>query len=238
MSLSRKIVTQKQCSILNGIAECVEKRTSLVQPSSLERCNGSGVVCLDGKWALQTHIFEHLVPSWWHCLEMLRRCVLDKGSELLEMVFEWTKTWLSLWFCRDIWGLVEELHTENESNSETLISARNHFWKPCLDYCWSLLSLPSFYVSPISPGTSLPLYPCLHSDCSSPWRENVILWKHFPILFNNSLRSFWNNPFVSAAVVYKICHKHSNPHSTPFLCVYFFLIVKVFDDLLLRDVAS
>lgn len=38
-----------------------------MQPSSLERCNGSGVVCLDGKWALQTHIFEHLVPRQWLC---------------------------------------------------------------------------------------------------------------------------------------------------------------------------
>lgn len=72
------------------------------------------------------------------------KCVLIEKATSCHSEFEWTKTWLSLWFCRDIWGLVEELHTENESNSETLISARNHFWKPCLDYCWSLLSLPSF----------------------------------------------------------------------------------------------
>lgn len=78
-----------------------------------------------------------------------------------------------------------------------------------------LFLYPQCFLAPVSPVSM----PTLWS--SAPWRENVILWSIFLFYLITLPQSFWNNPFASASVVYKICYEHPNTHSTPFLCVYF-----------------
>lgn len=57
----------------------------------------------------------------------------------------------------------------------------SHVWSPAVAFLAFLLSLyPQSFLAPVSPCTHATLW------LQYPWRENVILWKHFPILFNNS----------------------------------------------------
>lgn len=63
----------------------------------------------------------------------------------------------ALAWCLALQSYLGLLNIEKESNTETPASGDNYLWKLCLVYC--LLGLPSLPVSPVFPGTGLPLHP-------------------------------------------------------------------------------